>query len=194
MTKEDLKELKQRENNGDVSNLMTNEEGKVRILRNCINYLKVKGNFPSEARELRYNTIALDYQKDFICNPTSTRLLESTRCITSNPPPGLAGSSESSSHQLTPVESFKRRIKWHSSKFTNLKQGKNWDARQRNTLVTTRAQEVDKVLDSEQKPLAQEKMNLFSDKQTFLHSVLSHTLQTYRSENFVRQHEEDFDT
>ena len=37
-------------------------------------------------------------------------------------------------------------------------------------------------------------MNLFSDKQKFVHSLFSTTLQTYRSKKFVRCHEEYFDT
>ena len=67
----------------------------------------------------------------------------------SNPSHGLSGSSGITSCQLTPVESFKRSIKLDSGQFTNLKDEKCWDAWQRNTLATARAQDVYKVLDSD---------------------------------------------
>ena len=114
MTKEDLKDLKWRENNGDFSELLTSEIVKVRMLKKYITYLKVKGNYTSEARELRHNNSALEDWEDFIRGTTSTIILESTRDTTSNTPLGLSVSSRSCSHQLTPIESFKRSIKWDS--------------------------------------------------------------------------------
>ena len=103
---------------GHISELMTSEVDKVRSLKNCITCLKIKGDFSSEARELRHKTITLDHWEDFVSDLTITRILQSTGCITFNPPPGLAGSSRRSSHQLTPVESLKRIIKRDSSQFT----------------------------------------------------------------------------
>ena len=106
------------------------------------------------------------------------------------PPLELArssGSLGSSSHQLTPVESFKRSIKWDSSQFYNFKEGKHWDTRRRNALATDRAQDVDKVLDPDYAPLNQEEMSIFNEN-------FSTTLQTDLGKKFVREYEEDFDT
>ena len=50
MTKEGLKELSWRKNNGDLSELITIEVGKVRSLRNYNTCLNFKGNLPFEAR------------------------------------------------------------------------------------------------------------------------------------------------
>ena len=61
---------------GDLSELMTSEGGKVRSLKNCITYLKVKGGFHSEAIELRQNTITLEDWEKFARNPSSTRLFQ----------------------------------------------------------------------------------------------------------------------
>ena len=74
-------------------------------------------------------------------------MLKFTGDVNSNPLPGLARSSGSSSHQLTLVESFKRTMKRESNLFSNFKEGKDWDTWRRNTLVTSKAQDVDKVLD-----------------------------------------------
>ena len=86
-------------------------------------------------------------------DPSRKRHLESTVDITSNPTPGFAGSSGSSLHQLTLVESFKRSIKRDSSQFTNFKEVKCWDNWRRKTLITARSQDVDKVLDLDYTPL-----------------------------------------
>ena len=150
---------------------MESEVGKVRSLKNYIAYIKFKGNFTSNHRDLRFNTITIDYWEDFIRNLDRLRMLIFTGNITCNPPPELAASSRSCSHQLTPVESFKRSIKWYSSQFTNFKEGKYWDTWRRNTLATARAQDLDKVLDPDYAPLNQEEMKLFSEKQTFMHYV-----------------------
>ena len=94
---------------------------------------------------------------------------------------------------LTPIESFKRKIKQDSSQFTNFKEGKHWDTWRRNTLATARAQDVDNVLDPGCAPSTQEKKILFSEKLKFMHSVFSTTLQTDRGKKFVREYEGDFD-
>lgn len=120
-------------------------------------------------------------------------MLTETGDITSNPPPGFPGSTKASSHQLTPVESFKRSIKRDSIQFTNFKEGKCWDTRRRNTLATARAQDIDDVLDLEHSPSTQEERNIFSEKQKFMYSVFSTTLQTDRGKKFVREHEKYFD-
>ena len=50
-----------------------------------------------------------------------------------------------------------------------------------------------KVLDPHYTHLTQEDMNLSSEKQKFMHSIFSATLQTDRGKKFVREHEDDFD-
>ena len=86
----------------------------------------------------------------------------------SNLPPRLSRSSGSTSFQLTHVKSFKRRIKQHSSQFTNFKDVKCWNTWRRNTLATARAQDADKVLDLDYAPLNQEDMNMFKEKKKFI--------------------------
>ena len=105
----------------------------------------------------------------------------------------FARSSGYSSHQLTPIESFKRRINRDSIQFFNFKEGKHWDTWRRNTIATARAQDMDKVLDPDCATLTQEEMSLFSETQKFIQSVFSTTLQTDRGKKFVREYEEDFD-
>ena len=91
-------------------------------------------------------------------------MLESTGGMLPNPPSRLAGLSGSSSKQLTPVESFKRSIKRYSMQFNNFKEGKHWDTLRRNTLVTTRAQDVKNVLYLHCIPLTEEDVNSFDEK------------------------------
>ena len=105
----------------------------------------------------------------------------------------LAGSSGSSSHQLTPVESFKRSVKRDSNQFTNFKEGKCWDTWRRNDIATSRAQHVNEILAPDYTPLTQEKRILFSEKNKCMHHVFFTTLQTYRGNKFVRDNERDFD-
>ena len=62
-----------------------------------------------------------------------------------------------------------------------------------NSLATSRAQDVHNVLDTNHTPLIQDDVNLFNEKQKFMHSVFSTTLQTDRGNKFVREHEDDFD-
>ena len=103
------------------------EVDKIRSLDRYNEYRKVKGDWPSYARYLRHNEISIDDWEHFIRDPTSTRMLEATGDITSNPPSGFSGSSRASSHQLAPIESFERSIKHDLSQFTNFKEGKYWD-------------------------------------------------------------------
>ena len=159
MTNEDLKELTWREDNGDVCELETSESCKILSLKNYNNW-----DFTSYPRDLQHNNITLDDWEEFMRDPSSKICLESTGDITSDPPPGFAGSSGSYSHQLTPVESFKRSIKLDSSQFSNFKEVKHWDTWRRNTLETSIDQDVEKVLDPDYTPLTQKWMNMFSEK------------------------------
>ena len=59
---------------------------------NYVTYLKVKGNFPPKARDLRHNSITFDDCEDFIHDTNITRMLEYTGDTPSNHPPGLTGS------------------------------------------------------------------------------------------------------
>ena len=111
MSKEDLKERKWREDNGDLVELIESEVEKICSLKNCITYLMNKGDFTSEVRKLRWNTITLEDSENFIYHENSKILLKSTGDMPPNNLPGLSGSSGSYSKQLTPFEYFKRSIK-----------------------------------------------------------------------------------
>ena len=163
LSKGDLEDIRWREDNGNLSPLMKIYTGKIRILKNYVAYLNLKGDFPSEGNELRHKTITLQSWNNFTRDPESTKLLEPSGDMPSNPPLGLSGSLGSSSHQLTPVESFKRSIKIDSSQFINLKEGKHCDTWRMNALATSRDQDVDKVLDPYYTLLTQEDMNLFKE-------------------------------
>ena len=80
LSKEELKDLTRRENNGDVSKLKPREVGS-RILKSCIAFRESKGDFPSDPRYLRCKNITIDNWEDFIRDPASKRYLESTRNI-----------------------------------------------------------------------------------------------------------------
>ena len=98
-----MKTLNGKKKNGDVTKLEPSEVDKVRSLKNYKAYQEVKGDFPSHPKDLRHNNITIDDWEDLIRDPTIIIMLEFTADINTNPPPGLAGSSGSSSHQLTPV-------------------------------------------------------------------------------------------
>ena len=80
-------------------------------------------------------------------NPDPHSLLEATKNLPSNPPPGFNASCNSSS-TCTPVDTFNRSIKRDSSQFTNFKYGKYWDTCLRKTLATDRAYDVAEVLNT----------------------------------------------
>ena len=163
MHKEELKELKCLEDDGNLAGLIASEVGKVHILNNCITFIMAKWNFTSEASKLRHKNINLEYWENFIRHANSTILLESSGDMPPNPLPGLVSSSGSSSNKLTQVEYFNRSIKHYSSNF-NFKEWKNWETWHRNSLTTTRAQDADNILDSYCIPLTQEEANLFNEK------------------------------
>ena len=57
VSKEELKELKWREENGNIAELMAIEVGNILSLKNHITCLITKGVFLSEVRKLRHNII-----------------------------------------------------------------------------------------------------------------------------------------
>ena len=59
-SKEDLEKLEWKEDNVDVSKLEPFEVSMIRSLKNYLSCLKVKGNFPSNPRDLRNNTITIE--------------------------------------------------------------------------------------------------------------------------------------
>ena len=61
LCKEELKELTWREDNSDVSKLETSNVGKVRSLNKYNAYRESDGDFPSDPRDLLWNTITIDY-------------------------------------------------------------------------------------------------------------------------------------
>ena len=124
-------------------------------------------------------------------HPDLHRLLKATRHMPSNLLPGFGASSNSSS-PCTPVETFKRRINRDYSQFTNFQDGKCWDAWNRNTLVTDRAQDASEVLSTECMPLTPDGISLFSEKKKFMCSVLATTFQTERGKKHAREHEQKF--
>ena len=126
MSKEEIRELKRREKNVDLAELMASELSKIHSLKNLIVYLMVKGDFPSEERKLRCKTITLDDWENFIRYPHNTRFLESNGDMPPNSPPALAGSSGISLHQLTSIESFKLSVKRDSSQLKNFKEVNHW--------------------------------------------------------------------
>ena len=59
LSKEDLEDLRWREENGDLLPLMKSDIGKIRSLNSYITYQHLKGDLPSEANNLRHDTITL---------------------------------------------------------------------------------------------------------------------------------------
>ena len=60
LTKEDMKKLAWREDNGDRTNALPREVGNVHISKNCKVPLTATGKFPSEASKCRCNSISLE--------------------------------------------------------------------------------------------------------------------------------------
>ena len=103
---------------------MKNEVGEIRNLMQHVDHLKQEWDFPSEASKFRHNKISRESYVEFKGSPIDTKMLLSSRELSTNPLPGLYGSSGLSgrnSQQLNPVESFERSIKRDSINFRNLR-------------------------------------------------------------------------
>ena len=61
LSKEELKNHTWIEDNSDFSKLEPSKAGKVRSLKNCNAYQESNGDFPSDPRDLRFNSITPDY-------------------------------------------------------------------------------------------------------------------------------------
>ena len=63
-----------------------------------------------------------------------------------------------------------------------------------NTLTTARAQDVDEVLNPDCLPETNDDVNIFKQKQTFMHDVFDKTSQTDRGKKHLVEHEEESNT
>ena len=76
--------------------------------------------------------------------------------------------------------------------FLLLLRKKYWDTLNRNTLATTRAQDIAEVLNPDYRPVTDNDVNMFKEKHKFMHSVFDKTLQTDRGKKYSREHEGDY--
>ena len=121
-------------------------------------------------------------------HPDDIALISLTGDITIAPPPktGLVCNFK---FAYSPADFFKKCIKRDASLFTNFKEGKYWDAWSRNALATARAQDATEALNPDYSPVTAYEVNLFKEKQKFMHAVFDKKLKTDRGKTHVREHE-----
>jgi hypothetical protein len=161
------------------------------MLFHHLSHLKAKGLLPENRESFRFNSINRRDWSNFVMDPDSMALLNSTLDVTTQPHPntGLADNYKTTYSQ---ADSFKRSIKRDASIFTTFKDSKQWDTWRRNTVATARAQDVAEVLNPNYRAVTAEDKALFKEKQKFMYAVFDKTLQTDRGKKHVREHEEDF--
>ena len=128
--------------------------------------------------------------------PIGTKILQSSGDLSTKTPQELSGSSRSSrrhSQQSNHTESFKCSIKHYSNNFANFKKEKCRDTWRRNTLATAKSQDADSFLNPNYVPSTEKENDILKEKQNFMHSVFSTTLQMDRGKKFVGEHDDDFD-
>jgi hypothetical protein len=92
-----------------------------------------------------------------------------------------------------PVFEFKKGIKRDPALFTILKDNKQWDNVHRTLKVQTCYQDVDDVLNPTYVPQTTQDIELFAEKQKYMHSVFERILQTDEGKVIVRSHDADRD-
>ena len=89
----------------------------------------------------RFNSITRKDCIYFVRHPDAISLISSTGDTTATLPAN-SGFADNFKVAYSLVESFKKSIKRDASIFTTFKEGKYWDTWRRNTLATSRSQEV----------------------------------------------------
>ena len=97
------------------------------------------------------------------------------------------------SQKRDPVIEFKRGIKRDITAFTALKEDKQWDAWDRNTIAQARAQDVSEVLDPLYHPKTETDVALFDEKQKYMFAVFEKNLLTDQGKAVVREHASSYD-
>ena len=107
--------------------------------------------------------------------------------------PRVTTASTTAPTRYTPADLFRRQIKRDHSAFPVLKDEKFNDSWHRSFINQARAQDIDELLDHEYKPMTQEQLELFIEKQKYLYAILENKVMTDRGKAIVREHETDFD-
>ena len=86
-SKDELKDLSYREDDGSVHRLRLDEVGDVRMLFHYLSHLKARGLLPENKESFRHNSISRRDWCNFVMDPDAMALLNSTGDITTQTPP-----------------------------------------------------------------------------------------------------------
>ena len=125
-------------------------------------------------------------------HPDAIKLISSAVNIDTNPPANT-GLTDNFKVACSPDDYFKKYIERNSGVFTTFNEGKHWCTWYRNTFATARSQQIAEVSNSDYLAAANDVVNLFREKQKFVHATLDKTLQTDRVKKHAREHENDYD-
>ena len=114
--------------------------------------LIAKNLFPEDMNTCRFTSTTRKDHISFSSHPGTMAFLITTGDVTSTPPPN-SGLDEKFKVSYSPAESFKKSIKRDANIFIAFKEGKNWDALRRNTLATSRAQDIAEVINPDYLPV-----------------------------------------
>ena len=128
----------------------------------------------------------------FVNHTDYIALIRSTGNITTVPPANT-GLADNFKVTHSPADSFKKSIKRYASVFNTSKEGKYWDTQRRNSIVTTRVQDVAEVLNSYYRDVTNDDVKFFTEKQKYMHAVFDKTMQTDRVKKLLREHYNDYD-
>ena len=119
-SKDELKDLSHREDDGSVHHLRLDEVGDVRMLFHHLSHLKARGLLPENKESFRFNSISRRDWSNFVIDPDAMALLNSTGDITAQTPPNTR-LSDNFKITYSPADSFKKSIKRDANLFTTFK-------------------------------------------------------------------------
>ena len=137
-------------------------------------YFRAKDLLPEYIETFRFNSITRKDYVSFVNHPDAIALVSSTGDMTTTPPAktGLVHNFKVTSFLS---DSFKNSIKRDASLFNTFKEGNYWGAWRRNALATTRAQDIAGVINPDYRPVTEDDVNIFKEKQKSMCAAVDKT-------------------
>jgi hypothetical protein len=172
-------------NNNNSKQLKYGDYHKIRILRAMVFWKRANG----EDDTYDATDITQDEFDTFMASSECIRIM-----ISSAPVPNLnTAPNVVVSTVQAELATFCKGIKHDAAIYPTITQDAQWDSWNRSIVSTARAQSVEDVLNPKFKPVLQEEVLLFSEKQKFMYAVFERTIQTDKGKAIVRAHETEFD-
>jgi hypothetical protein len=157
-------------NKNNPKRLKYGDYHKIRVLRAMVFYMRANG----EDDMYDATDITQDEFNQFMSSSECIRIM-----ISSAPVPNLnTAPNVVVSTVQAELATFRKGIKRDAAIYPIITQDAQWDAWNRSIVSIARAQSVEQVLDSKFKPVLQEEVLLFSEKQKFMYAVFERTIQT----------------